>query len=94
MSDNIAIEAKTAAASAHKRIDALVVEVKDLRNLTEAVIKINSKVDHLTVDMHEIKNDIKQVTSKPGQWWDKLIAAAIGACASGIVAAILTQILK
>lgn len=81
-------------ASAHKRIDSVEREVKDLRTLTLAVAKVDGKVDNLKADIDEVKVEIKQVVSRPGQWWDKLIAAAIGACASGIVAAILSQILK
>ena len=42
----------------------------------------------------EIKQEVEKVTARPAQWWDKLIAAALGALASGIVAAVLTQILK
>ena len=80
-------KALDAAASAHKRIDALEREVKDLRTLTLAIAKVDSKVDN-------IKEDVEKVTARPAQWWDKLIAAALGALASGIVAAVLTQILK
>ncbi len=87
--------------SAHKRIDGLESEVKDLRAFALAlakvdgkVDKVNNKVDNLSADMDEVKTDLKQVTARPAKWWDKLIAAAIGACASGIAAAILTQILK
>ena len=82
-------KALDAAASAHKRIDALEREVKDLRTLTLAIAKVDSKVD-----VEEIKQEVEKVTARPAQWWDKLIAAALGALASGIVAAVLTQILK
>ena len=68
-----------AAASAHKRIDALEREVKDLRTLTLAIAKVDCKVDNIREDMEEIKQEV---------------AAAVGACASGIVAAILATILK
>ena len=44
--------------------------------------------------MEEIKQEVQQVASRPIKWWDKIVAAAIGACASGIVAAILATILK
>lgn len=81
-------------ASAHKRIDAVEREVKDLRTLTLAIAKVDSKVDNIKEDVEEIKQEVQQVTARPGQWWDKLIAAALGALASGIVAAILAQVLK
>lgn len=81
-------------ASAHKRIDAVEHEVKDLRTITLAIAKVDSKVDNIKEDVEEIKQEVQQVTARPGQWWDKLIAAALGALASGIVAAILAQVLK
>lgn len=83
-----------AAASAHKRIDALEREVKDLRTLTLAIAKVDSKVDNIKEDVEEIKQEVEKVTARPAQWWDKIVAAAVGACASGIVAAILATILK
>ena len=87
-------KALDAAASAHKRIDALEREVKDLRTLTLAIAKVDSKVDNIKEDVEEIKQEVEKVKARPAQWWDKLIAAALGALASGIVAAVLTQILK
>ena len=77
-------KALDAAASAHKRIDAL----------ERAIAKVDSKVDNIKEDVEEIKQEVEKVTARPAQWWDKLIAAALGALASGIVAAVLTQILK
>ena len=69
-------------------------QVKDLRTLTLAIAKVDSKVDNIKEDVEEIKQEVEKVTARPAQWWDKLIAAALGALASGIVAAVLTQILK
>ena len=83
-----------AAKSAHKRIDTLESEVKDLRTLTLAIAKVDSKVDNIKEDVEEIKQEVQQVASRPIKWWDKIIAAAIGACASGIVAAILATIIE
>ena len=81
-------------ASAHKRIDKLESEMKDQRALTLAVAKLDSKFDNLAVDVGEVKTEVKQISSRPVKWWDRLIYAAVGAVSSGIVAAILTQILK
>ncbi len=91
--------------SAHKRIDELdkrldskidsvSQKVDNLTTLTTAVATLQLETKDIKLDVSEIKTDLKQVTARPAKWWDKLIAAAIGACASGIIAAILTQILK
>ncbi len=87
-------KALDAAASAHKRIDGLEREVKDLRTLTLAIAKMDSKVDNIREDVEEIKQEVEKVTARPALWWDKLIAAALGALASGIAAAVLAQILR
>lgn len=90
----VAGDALSSAKSAHHRIDALEAEVKDVRGLTIAMATVNEKVDNLKSDMDEIKTDVKTITIRPGQWWDKIIAAAIGAISTGIVVAILNVILK
>jgi TPP-dependent trihydroxycyclohexane-1,2-dione (THcHDO) dehydratase len=91
---DMAQEALDSAKSAHHRIDTLEAEVRDIRGLTAAMATVNEKVDNLKSDMDEIKSDVKAITDRPGQWWDKIIAAAIGAISTGIVAAILNVILK
>lgn len=90
----LAVQAYDSAKSAHKRIDTLEGKVNDLHELTAAVAGVKTKVDDLVTDMGEIKEDVKKVTDRPAQWWDKLVAAAIGAVASGLVAALLAQILR
>ena len=80
--------------SAHKRIGALETKVEDLRALTAAVAAVNTKVDTLSGSVDEVKQEVRKVSSRPGIWWDKLLSAALGAAAAGLVAAMLTQILK
>ena len=91
---DIAQEALDSAKSAHRRIDGLEAEVRDIRGLTAAMAAVNEKVDNLKSDVDEIKSDVKAITSRPGRWWDKLLAAIIGAIGAGIATAILTEILK
>ncbi len=87
-------QAYDSAKSAHKRLDALEKEVSDIHELTASIKVVNEKVDTLTDNMGEIKSEVRKFSQRPAQWWDKLAAAAIGAAASGVVAAILAQILK
>lgn len=72
-----------------KRIGDLECEVKDIRQLAAAMSCINQKVDGLSKDMDEIKCDIKAISAHPGKLWDKIAAAALGALATGLVAAVL-----
>lgn len=87
-------EAIDSARSAHKRIDDLTKEVKDIHELTASMKAIHEKVEDLTGDMDEIKADVKKFSQRPAQLWDKLVAAAIGAIGSGLIGALLAQILK
>jgi hypothetical protein len=90
----LAAQALDSAKSAHHRIDELDAEVKDIRSLTAAMATVNQKVDNLKSDVDEIKADVKSITARPGEWWDKLASAAIGAAAAGFVAAVLKLILR
>ena len=92
--DILAQQAFDSAKSAHKRLDMLEKEVSDVHELATATATVSTKVDGVVKDMEEIKTEVKKVSDRPKGWWDKLVAAVIGAAASGIVAAILAQILK
>ncbi|MCI1955380.1 MAG: hypothetical protein LKJ21_03265 [Oscillospiraceae bacterium] len=91
---DIAQEALDSAKSAHHRIDGLEAEVKDIRGLTAAMARVDEKVDGLESDVKEIKTDVKGITARPGRWWDKLIAAIIGAIGAGVATMILAAIFK
>ena len=80
--------------SAHKRLDDQEKKLDDIHTLAVGVARLDEEMENIKADVGEIKGDMKKVAARPGQWWDKLIAAAIGAVASGLVAAVLTQILK
>ena len=89
-----AAQALDSAKSAHHRIDELDAEVKDIRGLTSAMAAVNTKVDGLESDVKEIKTDVKSITARPGTWWDKLVAAVIGAIGAGVATAILAAIFR
>ena len=90
----VVTQAYDSAKSAHKRLDALELEVKDIHELTASMKVMNEKVDTLTDNMSEIRTEVRKFSQRPAQWWDKLTAAAIGAVVSGLVAAVLAQILQ
>ena len=92
--DILAQQAFDSAKSAHKRLDTLEKEVSDVPELATAMATVSTKVDGVVKDMEEIKTEVKKVSDRPKGWRDKLVAAVIGAAASGIVAAILAQILR
>lgn len=78
--------------SAQKRIAILEARVEDIHNLTVAVATVNTKVDDLTGSVDEIKKEVKKASERPARWWDKLIAAMIGAVGAGLAAALFEQL--
>lgn len=91
---DLAQEALDSARSAHKRIDELTNEVKDIHSLTTAMARMDQKVDGLDSDVKEIKADVKAITNRPAVHWDAFTKAIVTALASGLVASILAVILK
>jgi hypothetical protein len=80
--------------SAHKRIDALETEVRDMRQLTVAVAQMGENIKDMRKDMSELKDDVKSLSARPGKFWDKIAFTAIGAAVTAIVGAIMYVILK
>lgn len=80
--------------SAHKRLDDQEKKLDDIHTLAVGVARLDEEMENIKADVGEIKDDMKKVAARPGQWWDKLVAAAIGAVASGVVVAVLNQVLK
>ena len=88
------IETESRSKSNMKRLNALEDKVENLHELTLAISQVSSEVKGIRTDMEEVKEEVKRVTGRPGQWWDKLVAAGLGALASGIVAAVLANVIK
>jgi hypothetical protein len=65
-------------------LDELVVSVK---LLTEKMTVLSSNVD-------EMKTEMKEITKRPMQWWDKIVSGVIAAITSGFVALIISNIFK
>lgn len=80
--------------SAHKRIGTLEAKVEDLHALTVAVATVNTKVDDLNDSVDEIKTEVKKVCDRPGNRWEKLVVAVIGALGAGLAAGLLSLLGK
>ena len=92
--EKIAQQALDCAKSAQHRCDKLEADVSDLRDLTVSVGNIATRMGSVEKNVEEIKTDVKGITARPGKLQDKLIAAALTALATGLVASILALILK
>ena len=80
--------------SAHKRLDEQAKKLDDIHTLALSMARLDGEMKEIKTDVSEIKDGMKKVAARPGQWCYKLIDAAICAVASGLVAAVLSQILK
>lgn len=78
-------EALDSTKSAHKRIDRMekrqdnLMEKRqdNLDGLTKAFSVLQNEQEHIKTDVGEIKDDVKQLVSKPAKRWDGLIDKAI-----------------
>ena len=91
--NNLAIQALDSARSAHHRLDRLENDIKDIHDLATAMAATQQEVTGVPADIREIKQNVSALTKRPGKWWDKLVGAAIGAVAAGLVGAFLTLLL-
>ena len=67
--------------SAHKkRIDRMEKRQDNLEELTNAFSVLQNEQEHIKTDVGEIKDDVKQLVSKPAKRWDGLIDKAITRC--------------
>ncbi len=70
-------EALDSTKSAHKRIDRMEKRQDNLEELTNAFSVLQNEQEHIKTDVGEIKDDVKQLVSKPAKRWDRLIDKAI-----------------
>ena len=70
-------EALDSTKSAHKRIDRMEKRQDNLDGLTKAFSVLQNEQEHIKTDVGEIKDDVKQLVSKPAKRWDGLIDKAI-----------------
>jgi len=80
--------------SAHKRIDDVEVEVKDLRDLTRAIAVTNTNVEGLQKDVGEIKVDVKNLSSIPAKRWETAVGVVITGVVGIVIGALMALIIK
>lgn len=90
----MAQEALDSAKSAHKRLDSLERDVKDIHTLAASIGRVDEKVDNVCKAVDEIKLDVKKFGEIPVQRYEKFVTAIIGTLTAGLVSAVLALILK
>lgn len=59
-----------------------------------AQAETNVKLGNILSALGELKGIVSTLSGRPGKWWDKLVAGIIGAGATGLAAALLSQIIR
>ena len=74
------------------RLDDLERRQDNLDDLVSTVKVLAVREEAVENDVKEIKNDVKSLTSKPGQRWDSLMDKIIWAVAGAVLAFLLAKI--
>jgi predicted nucleic acid-binding Zn-ribbon protein len=74
------------------RLDEVEKRQDNLEELTSTVKVLAVREEAVENDVKEIKNDVKSLTSKPGQRWDSLVDKIIWAVAGAVLAFLLAKI--
>ena len=74
------------------RLDDLERRQDNLDDLVSTVKVLAVREEQVENDVKEIKNDVKSLTSKPGQRWDSLIDKIIWAVAGAVLAFVMAKI--
>lgn len=85
-------EVEERAKSNSHRLDDVEKRQDNLDDLVSTVKILAVREENVETDVKEIKNDVKSLTNKSGQRWDRLVDKIILTIAAAIVGFILAQI--
>ena len=74
------------------RIEDLEKRQDNLDDLVSTVKVLAVREETVEKDVKEIKDDVKTLTSKPGQMWDSLVKQIVTALVAAVIGFILAQI--
>ena len=74
------------------RLDEMEKRQDDLEELTSTVKVLAVREENVENDVKEIKNDVKTLTAKPGQRWEKIMETTITIVVGALVGFILAKI--
>lgn len=85
-------EALDSTKSAHKRIDRMEKRQDNLDGLTKAFSVLQNEQEHIKTDVGEIKDDVKQLVSKPAKRYDAIIDKVVLSLVGAFVGFVLCKI--
>lgn len=85
-------EVEDRAKSNQHRLDEMEKRQDNLDELVGTVKVLAVREENVENDVKEIKNDVKSLTNKPGQRWEKIVETIITVAVGAIVGFILAKI--
>lgn len=85
-------EVEERAKSNSHRLDEVEKRQDDLDELVSTVKVLAVREENVETDVKEIKSDVKSLTNKPAQRWDRMVEKVIWAVVAAIVGFMLAQI--
>lgn len=85
-------EVEERAKSNSHRLDEVEKRQDDLDELVSTVKVLAVREENVETDVKEIKSDVKSLTNKPAQRWDRMVEKVIWAVAAAVVGFMLAQI--
>ena len=74
------------------RLDEVEKRQDDLDELVSTVKVLAVREENVETDVKEIKNDVKSLTNKPAQRWDRMVEKVTWAVVAAVVGFMLAQI--
>ena len=85
-------EVEERAKSNSHRLDEVEKRQDDLDELVSTVKVLAVREENVETDVKEIKSDVKSLTNKPAQRWDRMVEKVIWAVVAAVVGFMLAQI--
>ena len=85
-------EVEERAKSNSHRLDDVEKRQDDLDELVSTVKVLAVREENVETDVKEIKSDVKSLTNKPAQRWDRMVEKVIWAVVAAVVGFMLAQI--
>lgn len=80
--------------SAHLRINQIESMQREIRDLTLSVNTLAGSVGRLCTDVNDQGTRLDNIENRPGQKWDKIVDMVTGAAVGGVIAFLLSQLLR
>lgn len=67
------------------QVKAIQKDLEDIENIKETSIKQSTQYEYIITSLDEIKQQVKEISTKPNKYWDNIITAIVTAIGTGIV---------